>query len=145
MPGSGAVNWQDPDTGTVYAICEAPYVPVKRDGQKVQVSINGTTYDMNADLHATCRCKMVRAFIENYKVGTEDAFIINNDGSIKHPEYGNVFLKQIIVLKTHVFVVDDFQNHMYCVPGPGLYEVPRQPEKVCVPIGWMQDETPTST
>jgi hypothetical protein len=139
MPGSGTVNWQDPDKGTVYAICEAPYVPVKRDGQKVQVSINGTTYDMNADLHATCRCKMVRAFIENYQVGDEDAFIINDDGSITHPEYGPVKLKQIVVLKTHVFVVDDFQNHMYCVPSPGFFGAP---SKECIPIGWMQDTTP---
>jgi hypothetical protein len=154
MPGSGTVNWQDPNdaTGKVYAICEAPYVPVKRGGQKVQVSINGTTYDMNADLHATCKCKKVRAFIEEFDMPGGKPWKIEKyewlEGQTtnkiyyidSHPEYETIVLKQIVVLKTHVFVVDDFQNHMYCVPGPGLYEVPRQPEKVCVPIGWMQDE-----
>jgi hypothetical protein len=140
MPGSGMVNWQDPATGTVYAICEAPYVPVKRDGQKVQVSINGTTYDMNADLHGPFRCKRVRAFIENYKVGDKDAFTINSDGSITHPEYNDVFLKQIVVLKTHVFVVDDFQNHVYRKPSCARFMPPGTPGKACIPIGWMQDE-----
>jgi hypothetical protein len=140
MPGSGTVNWRNQADGTVHPICEAPYVPVKRDGQKVQVSINGTTYDMNADLHGPFRCKKVRAFIENYKVGDEDAFIINDDGSITHPEYGTVKLKQIVVLKMHVFVVDDFQNHVYSKPKAPTFVPPSTPSKACVPIGWMQDE-----
>jgi hypothetical protein len=140
MPGSGTVNWLNQADGKVHPICEAPYVPVKRDGQKVQVSINGTTYDMNADLHGPFRCKRVRAFIENYKVGTKDAFIINDDGSITHPEYGPVKLKQIVVLKTHVFVVDDFQNHVYSKPKAPTFVPPGTPGKACIPIGWMQDE-----
>lgn len=139
IPGSGSMAWDD-GAGNVSPVAEVWDAPVKVGGTAKQVSVNSDSYYLNADLDAEQRCMSIRAIVENYNVGKAGkGFVLDKTtghlNEIVHPEYGNILLKQIVVLQCHIFVVEDLMNHVYCMPTTSLSP---PGGTSCIPVGWAE-------